>query len=596
MLREMSPVRSWPVGVNHPLLHVPAIRTSEIRPGRALLLKRANTDLSYCASRQNAAVSGSFPEPRSRYNQSPLRNTHNDSPRQSRGKYINNVSVFPTIANGNVSTSSSPFPGSNKSRPGTNRNFLDVESPIRKTKSLPSQLSSRNNDFWNRDKVRHVNGYGPTRDFVRESTRLSRDITRLSLQREPTVLLPSKHGYHRRSKSPTYIALIEAKEYLDALLSKKIKDFLKTREGIRATNNSAMTEMTSHDIIRFPSTTPESNRGRTTLMLNDHFETHIADLSDNDVSDVESMFSHSDAVDTQCKPLFSVSLVRPRPSLSFRFDMKFLRDHLNDTIFLNMDSDAIERRYKSKHKTKKKKRKKKSVDSPGSKLHVYPPLPHTAKSVRKTPEDEAIEEESIVSSSSVDDGGVNLIQSYEEKLADIDDEYKLPVVSPPPPVITERPPIVITMDDIDKKMAKTSQTLQSTFKRISEAEQTAAVIPSPAQVIKPEPEPEPEPPVMTSHQKYQKMKQRMENRKQERETRKESYLQYSMQLEHIKKMNDKVGKDEDGNNMLASMTLKKIDNIMEYKTRRQGRFGVIVHDSDSDDDEDDIDTESENSQ
>ncbi|XP_071942303.1 uncharacterized protein [Antedon mediterranea] len=60
--------------------------------------------------------------------------------------------------------------------------------------------------------------------------------------KKETVLIPSKEGYHSRSKSPTYSTLMETKDILMLELSKRIRELRRDLDGIKARENSAVNE------------------------------------------------------------------------------------------------------------------------------------------------------------------------------------------------------------------------------------------------------------------------------------------------------------------------------------------------------------------
>ncbi|XP_078000108.1 uncharacterized protein LOC144452821 [Glandiceps talaboti] len=581
MVTEMCPVQSWP-GQRQKSVLMPTIQTTDSRSMRAHFhnFPESALHVSYPPLKTKSGASLSKPCRRSQPNH--FKNGKGYSPNLSKARYVHKIAKFPSISNGNHSTSSSPFP--QKSRPHTKGSFPSIDSPLPRARSLPSQMSM-SNDYLSRQNTRCFTRE-PTKQSLRASKLQAADRTRHSLQREPTLLAPSKHGFHQRSKSPTYKALIDVREYLEANLAKKIKEFIQSREGIRARNNSVMTDITSSvDVKRM---TPEDT---SSAVLNEYFEADVQGIDGTSVSDIESIqgeFTESRESVGVSRDSTSTFVPQQTPPTSFNFNLGYLREHLNDSRLLSLDIDEIEKRYRLKHKSASLKAKKpRRVIAPPTSDPLFLPLPFKKpkRKEHKQYDDQTIEEENE-SRDSLEESDDELTETISArvdvfKYKSANEDAKISPVRNLSPKL----PKSFTIDDIDKKMAETSETLKFTFKKISEAEQKGVV--AKPKVPDPEPEVEEKPPEMTEKEKFQKMKERMAQRKQHRASRKESYLQYSMQLEHITKMNKTFEADEDseGGNLLASMTFKKLDNIMKFKTRKKGRLGIEVPLSDSDDEE-----------
>ncbi|XP_070540796.1 uncharacterized protein [Ptychodera flava] len=590
MVTEMRPVQSWP-GQNGKAMLMPKLQSATLSPGRAHF--NGQTDSVHRLSRptKKSKSSVSFlPEPYPKKVNGYYKNGYSPNPRKAR--YVHQTAALPSIANGISTTSSrsSPFP-IRKSRPNTKGAFPNIGSP----RSLPSRLSLY--DSLTRESTKLITRLN-TRNFTRDNGQVSkplvaRERTRISLKREPTIIAPSTHGFHPRSHSPTYKALIDVKEYLEANLAKEIKEFIKSTEGIRATNNSVFTEAPS--TVTFQPA-PDERRG-TSSMLNEYFESTVQGIdATSTAGDIDSRSLHSEMTDSResiGQPGHATRAAPPRPTVNFHFDLSYLKEHLNDRSLLTLDTDEVEKRYRSKHKPEKKKAKKSKPTAPPDPLllTVFPLKKRRRKRPKKindgviaeedesrlsTPEgDEEEDEDNVV---------VDLTRTYSESLdeTEVESEYDYEFEPTPRKLTADPVNVPVTIDNIDEKMAQTSQILQSTFKRISEAEKKGAAEKPPPRAPSLGEEEPPATQELSAGEKYKKMKDRMAKRKQQRAERKESYLQYSLQLEQIKRMNeDFVDDGDEGGNMLASMTFKKIDNIMKYKTKKVGRLGLEVPESDS---------------
>ncbi|XP_022112187.1 uncharacterized protein LOC110991224 [Acanthaster planci] len=158
------------------------------------------------------------------------------------------------------------------------------------------------------------------------------------------VLYVSKHGYHPRSKSPTYPILIGTKDTLNLALCKKLWRIRRDLEGRKARENSVVYSEISQALI------DEKDTEQWYEKMFDEHEQDDEEEEDQDMVAIESLrLANPDGEFAQSDE--SISTAHPRPHMDLLFDKKYLREHINDWSILGINIEEEERRSEQRLKT-----------------------------------------------------------------------------------------------------------------------------------------------------------------------------------------------------------------------------------------------------
>ncbi|XP_038071871.1 uncharacterized protein LOC119740590 isoform X2 [Patiria miniata] len=426
------------------------------------------------------------------------------------------------------------------------------------------------------------------------------------------VLYVSKHGFHPRSKSPTYPVLIGTKDTLNLALCKKLWGIRRDLEGRKARENSVVFSEISQALV---------DEKETDRWYEKMFDEHEQDdVEDQDMAAIESLrLANPDGEFAQSDE--SISTVQPRPQVDLLFDKKYLKEHINDWTILGIDIEEEEMKTEQRSKPASSARPTSASRKPRVPIQtttVKAEVSHRqtsfankeSKPVRTKREHRATRLPAVPTNGRVFHARDNrkkrgnkitkkpilAQQSDEELLPDLtnggrDTRTPSPTFefSPNEPENSDD----LVLDDMDRRKSLISKYLRSPKPSESppvseELEDTPAE--NPEKADSPEQENEEEKPKeLTEKEKFVLMRKRMDERKAKMQKRREDFLEYSMpgMRSQRRRGAGDPGAPSSSKNSLGSLMSTRLESMATFKTRKyQGEEVDEEDEGDEDEDED----------
>ncbi|XP_071792320.1 uncharacterized protein [Asterias amurensis] len=417
------------------------------------------------------------------------------------------------------------------------------------------------------------------------------------------VIYVSKHGYHPRSKSPTYPVLIGTKDTLNLALCKKLWRIRRDLEGRKARENSVIFSEVSQSVHD----DSEAEKWYE-IMFDEHEQDDEED--DHDMTAIESLrLANEEGEFAQLDE--SISTQYPRPRVDLHFDRKYLKEHINDWAILGIDIEEEELKTGQRLRTA-------SVARPTSAQNGRKPrvptqtttrvkISHRESSlgVKKVAKDRQENRVTKLPAVPTARRAFHAKNNHKKKgkktkkphlAVDSDDEL-LPALmngdrdSRTPSPTLEFPPHEPNpeLDDIDRRKSLVSKYLNSPSPNTNRVEEPIQTEPKPEDdAVKP-PEPdEDKPKELTEKEKFVMMRKRMDERKAVMQKRREDFMDFSMLgIKSQRRRTQDGGAPAGGKNSLGSLMSTRLESMATFKTRKYR--GEEVDDDDEDDDDDDDD-------
>ena len=377
--------------------------------------------------------------------------------------------------------------------------------------------------------------------------------------REDTVNLA---GWHRRSRSPTFTTLAQAKDHLDAALSRKLWEIRRHIDGQRARENSAVfSEYSTASAAPNPDTNP-----------GEWYERMLREHSDEDLAAIETLCIAN--YDDQLLSTDSITLDNPKPKVDFCFDKHYLKAHINDwNVLALMQEEERKRAEKEMRKAKQQAGRPPAADQIGTKTKSYikqivaPKAPRKQQnSVPLLPKPEPVIEESISE------------RLASPSLVTIGEPVTEVVKSPEPLVIKSNEDSIVETKTTENLVAKYLGNREPIMAEPVVEKQTHDVVESDNGDSGPNEQPEVEK-KLTEKEKFLLMRKRMEDIKAEKAKKRDAadYVRLGMNVR------------KGANNFLGTLMSSRLEKITTFKSKSGDDDDDDDYDTDDDDDDNDTD-------